>query len=199
MKNDVQDLTGESHTEKKPQKTNSNISAHNSNSPYFKPVSTLMEKNKQIMTALPQELINRIKESGKRKCISVIEPIVPNKKQRVSRTAESSGHIAQTKSIFVVPNTVQLDHDYCSHSKTDKKKDSGFESAEEEERTVIEKQPMVKNADGKLMVSLLKVSFLFSYVSQIFAHLILIRYKMRFNDKKGFLNMERGSVHFLLQ
>lgn len=156
--------TVEVHREQKPQKTYSNICANNPSSPYFKPVSTNIDKNKQITNILPQELINRIKESGKRKCISVIEPIVPNKKQRVSRTAETSSHVAQTKSIFVVPNTVQLDHDYCSHpnvSKNDKKKDSGFESAEEEERTVIEKQPMVKNADGKLMVSLLKVSYVF--------------------------------------
>lgn len=114
------------------------------------------------MNALPQELINRIRESGKRKCISVIEPIVPNKKQRTSRSLENAMPISQNKTpTFVVPYTVQLDHDYCGHSnarpKSDKKKDSGFESAEEEERTIIEKQPMVKNADGKLMVSLLKV------------------------------------------
>lgn len=123
--------------------------------------TTNLEKSKQIMSALPQELIDRIRESGKRKCISVIEPIVPHKKQRTSRSAEISTTVVQNKSAYVVPNTVQLDHDYCGHSnvqlKKERKKDSGFESAEEEERTVIEKQPVVKNADGKLMVSLLKV------------------------------------------
>lgn len=122
-------------------------------------MATNLDKNKQIMNALPQELINRIRESGKRKCISVIEPIVPNKKLRTARATEPA--VTQTKNSFMAPNIVQLDHDYCclskTRSKTDKKKDSGFESAEEDERTIIEKQPMVKNADGKLMVSLLKV------------------------------------------
>lgn len=107
-------------------------------------------------------MINRIRESGKRKCISVIEPIVPTKKQRASRTIEQPPTSELNKSSAVIPNTVQLDHDYCSHSSVrpkmnSKKKDSGFESADEEERTIIEKQPMIKNADGKLMVSLLKV------------------------------------------
>lgn len=132
-----------------------------------------LEKTKQIINALPQELIDRIRESGKRKCISVIEPIVPYKKQRTLR--ENTPTVTQNKSAFVVPNIVQLDHDYCSHSticlKGDKKKDSGFESAEEEERTVIEKQPVIKNADGKLMVSLLKVSDPF-HINLLLSHLL---------------------------
>ncbi|KAJ8985029.1 hypothetical protein NQ317_016940 [Molorchus minor] len=59
----------------------------------------------------------------------------------------------------VSSESVQLDHDYCSNGSYPDhlKKDSGFESAEEDERTIIGKQPMVKNADGKLMVSLLKI------------------------------------------
>lgn len=145
----------------------SNICVNNFSNSLTRPslIARTMDKNKQIINGLPQELIKRIKESGKRKCISVIEPIVPNKKQRTSRTIEPLVSTTQTNSsTFIVPNTVQLDHDYCSHtnvrSKNDKKKDSGFESAEEEERTVVEKQPMVKNADGKLMVSLLKVRFI---------------------------------------
>lgn len=148
-------------------KSISNIWVNNLNVSSTRPNSVLaanIDKNKQILNALPQELINRIRESGKRKCIAVIEPIVPNKKQRASRTVDTPTTITQTKPTFVVPNIVQLDHDYCSFSssrtKNDKKKDSGFESGEEEERTVIEKQPMVKNADGKLMVSLLKVRIL---------------------------------------
>lgn len=157
QKNDLQAISSESSAD---QKGNISVNVNNSTTKPASVNATNGDKNKQIMNALPQELINRIRESGKRKCISVIEPIVPNKKQRISRTLENSSPAIQKAPSFVVPNTVQLDHDYCYNSnvpKNDKKKDSGFESAEEDERTVIEKQPMVKTADGKLMVSLLKV------------------------------------------
>lgn len=55
-------------------------------------------------------------------------------------------------------NIIRLDHDYCSkpyHEQT--KREQNFSSIEEDERAIMMKQPMVKNADGKLMVSLLKV------------------------------------------
>lgn len=158
QKSDTTAISGENFTD---QKGNNCANINNASNKPASVNATHGDKNKQIMNALPQELINRIRESGKRKCISVIEPIVPNKKQRIARTLENSPLAIQNKApSFVVPNTVHLDHDYCYNSnvpKNDKKKDSGFESAEEDERTVIEKQPMVKNADGKLMVSLLKV------------------------------------------
>ncbi|KAI4462105.1 peroxisome proliferator activated receptor gamma coactivator 1 pgc-1 -related [Holotrichia oblita] len=53
--------------------------------------------------------------------------------------------------------TVQMDHDYCI-SANSSKKDSGFSSCEEDERSLLRNQPTVKTADGKLMVSLLKVN-----------------------------------------
>lgn len=57
---------------------------------------------------------------------------------------------------------VQIDHTYCSQQLPYPKhpsKDSGFESAEEEEqRNILKNQPTYKRADGKLMVSLLKLN-----------------------------------------
>lgn len=103
----------------------------------------------------------RIKESGKRKPISVIPPI-PNKKRCGPRMQEAGAQIARNKLLQLVSSeAVQLDHDYCSSPSPypkNPKKDSGFESAEEDERAVLRNQPTVKNADGKLMVSLLKVN-----------------------------------------
>lgn len=124
--------------------------------------SSDVAKSKQILEALPQELIKRIKESGKRKPISVIPPI-PNKKPRLGpRAQESAPHIVKNKfSKLVNSEAVQLDHDYCSSLSPypkNPKKDSGFESSEEDERAILRNQPTVKNADGKLMVSLLKAN-----------------------------------------
>lgn len=115
-----------------------------------------MNKNKQILDSLPQELIARIKESSKRKPISVIEPI-PNKNKRNTTIQKD----VKSKPLKLVCESIQLDHDYCgflttNHYNKVPKKDSGFESAEEDERSLIKHQPMVKNIDGKLMVSLLK-------------------------------------------
>lgn len=125
------------------------------------PPSSDTSKSKQILAALPQELIMRIKESGKRKPISVIPPI-PNKKRCASRIQETGAQMARNKLLKLVNSeAVQLDHDYCSSPSPypkNPKKDSGFESAEEDERAVLRNQPTVKNADGKLMVSLLKVN-----------------------------------------
>lgn len=128
-------------------------------------------KSKQILEALPQELIKRIKASGKRKPISVIPPI-PNKKPRLGpRVQESSQQLVKNK----IPknlksDVVQLDHDYCSSLSPypkNPKKDSGFESSEEDERAILRNQPTVKNADGKLMVSLLKSNTIKSTMSQV--------------------------------
>lgn len=118
-------------------------------------------KSKQILEALPQELITRIKESGKRKPISVIPPI-PNKKRCSSKIHETAIQTTKNKLLNLANSeTVHLDHDYCSALSPypkNPKKDSGFESAEEDERTLLKNQPTVRNTDGKLMVSLLKVN-----------------------------------------
>ncbi|EFA09817.1 hypothetical protein TcasGA2_TC011963 [Tribolium castaneum] len=117
-------------------------------------------KNKQILDALPQELIARINESGKRKTITVIPPI-PAKKRGASRSTESVS-IHRNKIVKVAVNEqVHFDHDYCatpSPYPKEPQKDSGFQSSEEDDRSVIRNQPTVKTADGKLMVSLLKVN-----------------------------------------
>lgn len=124
--------------------------------PQPEPASDVV-KSKQILDALPEELIKKIKESGKRKPISVI-PAIPNKKRCVQRIPETN---TLNKIKAASPNAVRLDHDYCSSLSPypkHPKKDSGFESSEEDERAIIRNQPTVKNADGKLMVSLLKVN-----------------------------------------
>lgn len=146
-------------------------------------VAKVMSKqnNKQIINALPQDLINRIKkESVKRKPITVIDPI-PNIKKR------GGAKVQQEATVKAKPassqNTVILDHSYCmtdnssSNSKCEKTvkkiqpicnqqsqnpintvKDSGCTSSENDDKTVISMQPTVKNADGTLMVSLLKTN-----------------------------------------
>ncbi|KAG5888045.1 hypothetical protein JTB14_032854 [Gonioctena quinquepunctata] len=152
-------------------------------------------KNKQIIDSLPQELINRIKESRKRKTISVIPPI-PAKKPRGPRVQEAGAQVApRNKAIKKVGSaeTVQLDHDYCSLASPypkNPKKDSGFESAEEDDRTIIGKQPTVKNADGKLMVSLLKVNTIHTAESNKKKKLNLEEYKKR---REGFLKSQDSS------
>lgn len=125
------------------------------------PVLSDSFKSRQILEALPPELITRIKESGKRKPISVIPPI-PNKKRCGLKSQEAITPVCKNKFLKLAnTETVHLDHDYCSSLSPypkNPKKDSGFESAEEDERTLLKNQPTVKNADGKLMVSLLKVN-----------------------------------------
>ncbi|XP_019872715.2 uncharacterized protein LOC109600958 isoform X2 [Aethina tumida] len=114
-------------------------------------------KNTAILDQLPKELIDRIKESGKRKPISVIPPM-PSRK-RGARCHDAGAPQRVLKVPEQTPDTVKLDHDYCTvqtgYSKYPKK-DSGFESSEEDDN--IKRQPIVKNTDGKLMVSLLKVN-----------------------------------------
>ncbi|KAK5645535.1 hypothetical protein RI129_006835 [Pyrocoelia pectoralis] len=117
------------------------------------------DENKQILDALPRELIMKINASSKRRVVPVIDAM-PNKKRsrKLQETSTSSPEVS--KPIKTEP--IHLDHDYCSQSTPYPKypqKDSGFESAEEDEqRNILRKQPTVKGADGKLMVSLLKIN-----------------------------------------
>ncbi|XP_050504895.1 uncharacterized protein LOC114325063 isoform X2 [Diabrotica virgifera virgifera] len=146
---------------KKPLETPQKVSDSRQKPSVCSESTTSNTPNKQILDYLPQELIERIKESGKRKPISVIPPI-PTKKRGCPRMQEACAQLSRNKMIKLVGD-VHLDHNYCSMNMVESypknpKKDSGFESAEEEERTVIGNQPTVKTADGKLMVSLLKVN-----------------------------------------
>ncbi|CAG9865257.1 unnamed protein product [Phyllotreta striolata] len=148
-----------------------------------KPNQPPLTPNKQILDSLPKELIERIRESSKRKSISVIPPIPARK-----RGAPPAGPPSKKPKPLEAPppvgiETVRLDHDYCCASSTVglkhypkvPMKDSGFESADEDDRTLIAKQPMVKNVDGKLMVSLLKVNTI---------------HTSKANEKKKKLNLE---------
>lgn len=137
------------------------------NKPIFEPVvkpqetttsskTPYLSNNRHIIDSLPQELINRIKESGKRKPITVIQAIPNNRKRSKIQEVHKPFHSNGSN-----PNTVHLDHNYCSPSgiiNQINKKDSGFVSSEEDDRTIISRQPTVKNADGTLMVSLLKAN-----------------------------------------
>nr|XP_023024188.1 peroxisome proliferator-activated receptor gamma coactivator 1-alpha [Leptinotarsa decemlineata]XP_023024189.1 peroxisome proliferator-activated receptor gamma coactivator 1-alpha [Leptinotarsa decemlineata] len=148
--------------------------------------------NKQIMDSLPQELIARIKESGKRKTISVIPPM-PAKKRGGPRMHDAMMASNKENRNTSRADTVQLDHDYCSLATPypkHPKKDSGFESAEEDDRPIIGKQPTVKNADGKLMVSLLKVNTIHNNKSTQKKKLNLEEYKKR---REGFLKYQNNS------
>ncbi|XP_076266261.1 PGC-1 family member spargel isoform X2 [Rhynchophorus ferrugineus] len=107
--------------------------------------------NGQINKPLSQELINRIKETGKRKPITIIQAI-PNKRIKTNKIPE----LHKTTVQAAKSDSVRLDHNYCS-TVASNNKDSGFIS-EEEDRTIISRQPTVKNADGTLMVSLLKAN-----------------------------------------
>ncbi|KAF5295586.1 hypothetical protein FQR65_LT19877 [Abscondita terminalis] len=130
------------------------------------PENEYVDKSKQILEALPQELILKIKASSKRRVVPVIDAM-PNKK-RCKKTQNELGTTSTTIPTqdnvekIVKTGFVQLDHDYCSQSTPYPKypqKDSGFESAEEDEqRSILKKQPTFKGADGKLMVSLLKIN-----------------------------------------
>ncbi|GJQ76040.1 hypothetical protein Trydic_g18091 [Trypoxylus dichotomus] len=113
-------------------------------------------KSKQILESLPEELINRIKQSSKRKSISVIPPI-PNKKRGKPLIPTGACIVNTSQTSNSCETVIQMDHDYCISSNSSKK-DSGFSSCEEDERSLLRNQPTVKMADGKLMVSLLKVN-----------------------------------------
>lgn len=126
-----------------------------------KPERVEVQKNKQIRDALPAELINRIKASSKRKVVSVIEPVLPRRgtkrshTQMVQNTFENSHKPVKAELPFV-----HTDHNYCSLSSPYPKcpkKDSGFASGDDDDQcSVLKSQPIVKGANGKLMVSLLK-------------------------------------------
>lgn len=139
------------------------------------------ETSRQILNALPTELINRIRQNSKRKPITVIPPIIPVKKR--SQSIQNPPEKAVT---------IILDHTYCTKSdlKNDLKaenkiltiprKDSGFSSAEEDEqRAILRLQPKVKNADGTLMVSLLKANTIISNQNPTKKKLNLEEYKKR--------------------
>lgn len=129
------------------------------------PESESVDKNKQILDALPQELIMKIKASSKRRVVPVIDAIPTKKRSKKMQNELVTSTSTATQEVADKPmrnESIQLDHDYCNQSTPYPKhpqKDSGFESAEEDEqRSIFKKQPTVKGADGKLMVSLLKVN-----------------------------------------
>lgn len=129
--------------------------------PKVDPSSDAQDENKQILDALPRELIMKINASSKRRVVPVIDAIPNKKRSRKTQEVASSSSPPDVPKI-VKTESVCLDHDYCSQPTPYPKypqKDSGFESAEEEEqRNILKKQPTVKGADGKLMVSLLKIN-----------------------------------------
>ncbi|XP_065173791.1 uncharacterized protein srl [Atheta coriaria] len=157
-------------------------------------------KNKQILDALPTELIDRIRASSKRKPVQLIEPIAPTKRRMMNNNTHSqspahikdpiansplanriinsninNNHGIQTtttngnkfmNTVFKMTQNVMLDHDYCTYALPthgvvkdgpNSAKDSGFSSAEEDEK-IIRTQPTIKSSNGKLMVSLLKTN-----------------------------------------
>lgn len=125
-----------------------------------KPATSTTTANKsQIRESLPQDLIDRIKESGKRKPITVIQPIANRKVKPVKPVGPPKLVPIQMSKT----DMVKLDHNYCSTKSSSNvpvviKKDSGFVSSEDDDKTIISRQPTVKNADGTLMVSLLKAN-----------------------------------------
>ncbi|CAG9761015.1 unnamed protein product [Ceutorhynchus assimilis] len=111
-----------------------------------------VSSNKQNINSLPQELINRIKESGKRKPITVIDP-VPNFKKRMKCRNYTLPVIATNK-------TVILDHSYCIENSSGKKlngqkcKEDSSIGLVKDEKTVLNHQPNVidvlkANSDNK--------------------------------------------------
>nr|CAI5819874.1 unnamed protein product [Callosobruchus analis] len=180
-----------------------------STSPMKTGVQTISTQHQQKNTPLlPQELIDRMKESAKRKPISVIPPI-PTKKRHGNRSKVQdlpTNKTLQAEQASANSEYVHLDHNYCSTSTSSAssvgspapyhefpKKDSGFESAEEEDKDTIgvhERQPMVKGADGKLMVSLLKVNTIRTTEPRQKKKLNLEEYKRR---REGLLVSQNNS------
>ncbi|CAH1964974.1 unnamed protein product [Acanthoscelides obtectus] len=157
---------------------------------------------------LPQDLLDRMKESAKRKPISVIPPI-PAKRRHGNRSkAQDQKPTPQAQpQAPACSDYIYLDHNYCSTSTSSAssvqgspasyrempKKDSGFESAEDELKDTIdvhERQPMVKGADGKLMVSLLKVNTIRTTEPRQKKKLNLEEYKKR---REGFFMSQNSS------
>ncbi|XP_056638661.1 uncharacterized protein LOC130446414 isoform X3 [Diorhabda sublineata] len=118
------------------------------------------QKRKRKRQKHSNEKEEETRENKKKK----INPI-PARKRGYPRPQDISNQQSKKKinnSVQTTVDAIHLDHTYCSvglaQYPKNPKKDSGFESAEEDDRTVIGTQPTVKNADGKLMVSLLKVN-----------------------------------------
>ncbi|XP_050310541.1 peroxisome proliferator-activated receptor gamma coactivator-related protein 1 isoform X2 [Anthonomus grandis grandis] len=132
--------------------------------------------NRQVLASLPQDLINRIKESssGKRKPITVIQPIPPANVKKKGKSEKSEPPTPppgvkeeeeeeEPPKVPVDCATVHLDHSYCSTAKqivsSKNRNSTGFSGVKEEDKGgIISRQPTVKNADGTLMVSLLKAN-----------------------------------------
>lgn len=123
------------------------------------------KKKKKIVSSLSQDLINKIKNSEKRKCISVIEPIAPTKKQRICNLMKST--ISAKSFALLGPNTVDLDHDYCGYSNSCSKHNQQCSFESTKDQTAIQKQPTPKNVDGQLKVLLLKVSYKLTSIDHI--------------------------------
>ncbi|XP_066247685.1 serine-rich adhesin for platelets [Euwallacea similis] len=130
---------------------------------------SVLTESSHFMNCYPTELINRIKESGKRKTITVIDPIPHNHIKR--RKIQDSCNKVVVKTVSPINrHTVQLEHNYCTKkvannsnvgivkAPVSNKKDTAFtlSSSDDDNKKVINGQPMTKNADGTLMVSLLK-------------------------------------------
>lgn len=167
---------------------------------------TLRIKNdKSKQKRISEDLLQRMKESGKKKSVMVIEPIRTKKRGRPSYEENSQkGKIAKVNKMKKEAekiNTsgkiklqelshviiIKKEHDYCQEPGTILKYAKNYYDSEEEDvykvgklivestqddvnkfdliyskqqlkTCIIRNQPAVKNADGKLMVSLLKTN-----------------------------------------
>lgn len=148
--------------------------------------SVSRDRNKLIIDALPEELINRIKQCSKRKPISVIPAKPTRKRGRHSNAPDNAKktikeaipfseqppckskklNCIETEALRMEDEmllrsrkSISIDHDYCIVTTPYPKqpmKDSGFESAEEEEKYLMKNQPIYRDSNGKTMVSILK-------------------------------------------
>ncbi|KAJ8918793.1 hypothetical protein NQ315_011077 [Exocentrus adspersus] len=160
-------------------------------------------QKRKVLNELSQDLIYRMKESRKRKAVSIIPP-VPNKKYCSTKIQETTPSGTVQKSVNVNPhqqvnvdtvkpmstvvNSVELDHDYCAKSCQQPIK------CEKDDRAIMMKQPMVKNADGKLMVSLLKVNTINGNNNTQKRKLDIEEYKKRREGKIKFQSSQSSST-----
>lgn len=128
-------------------------------------------KRESCKDEISPDLLQRLKEASKKRTIAVIPPVAITKKRGKAESITKKNNFPNNENSHNESKTeiIHLDHDYCNHTsnssanssianhKQTRIADSGFESAEEDEKT-IGNQPTVKNADGKLMVSLLKAN-----------------------------------------
>lgn len=133
---------------------------------------SIANKKTEIIDAIPKELLDRIKESSKKRCISVIEPIAPNKKSRTTSTTEAITTVDAQKplSTVFVSNAVFLDHDYCgSNVKIDMGKKFEIEDAGQLNNTTTDKELIiVKDSSGQEATTQMKVNFYPEYL--LFLH-----------------------------